>query len=115
MPADSGDDAMVFGVAVEDVGEDVGEDAAVDMLSMHVRKVSPFGWVYEFSWVELEPGLVGLAVAELPPDHHVAKALIDDRFSLDASLLLFAARSILSGIVVGGVDSCVAVGVESVG
>lgn len=110
MLADSGADAIVFGVAVEHVGE----DAVVDMLSMEVRKVIPSGWVYEFSWVEMEPGLAEPTVAELPPDHHVAKALIDDRFSLDASLLVFV-RSILSGIAVGGVDSCVAVGVESFG
>lgn len=107
--ADSGADAVVFGVALEDVGED-----AVDvMLSMDVRKVSPCGWVYEFSCVELGPGLVALTVAELPPDHHVVKTLIDDRLSLEASLLVVAACSILSGIAVGGEDSCVAVGVES--
>jgi hypothetical protein len=102
---------MVFGVTIDDVGE----DAAVDILSMDVHRASPCDWVYEFSWVELEPGLVALTVAELPPDHHVAKTLMDDRFSLDASLLVVAARSILSGIAVGGADSHVTTGVEWVG
>lgn len=111
MLADSGADSVAFGVAVDNVGED-----AVDvMLSMDVSKVSPCGWVHEFSWVELGPGLVALTVAELPPDHHVVKTLIDDRLSLEASLLVVAARSILSGIAVGGEDSCVVVGVESAG